>query len=64
MKKYEEAYAYSIGYYLTYRNLGRPERTAVFKTKRAAENCRDFLKFQGATEVRAKRVKKDGTFIY
>jgi len=49
----------AAGYYATYRNLGRFKRTAIFKTRKEAEGCRDFLKFQGAAEVRLKRIKKD-----
>jgi len=49
----------AAGYYVIYRNLGRFKRTAVFKTRKEAESCRDFLRLQGATEVRIKRIKKD-----
>lgn len=40
-------------YYVTYRNQGKPERTpSTYGSRATAEECAEFLKFQGATAIR------------
>lgn len=44
-------------HYVTYRNLGRPERTASMSEENA-RRAADFLKWQGATAVKIKMVSE------
>jgi hypothetical protein len=39
-------------YIVTYRNQGRPEKTAAFSTYEDAKESANFLKFQGAKCVK------------
>ena len=40
------------GYIVYYNNQGKKEKTGIWQTKKEAEECARFLKFQGAGKVK------------
>lgn len=43
-------------YRVYYKNQGYSEKSPIFNTEKEAIECAEFLKFQGATSVRIKKL--------
>jgi len=44
-------------FYVSFKNQGKPEKTPAWKTYEEAKESAEFLKFQGATNIRIIQVK-------